>query len=291
MRARGITAGRDTLLHVLILKWVNMWGMEKTGPRVRLFLILWGAGMAGVLSFLLVDLEALIALVPMTEEQRQAMPPWFIIKLASVVQPAVLMTIAVLVGLWLAPKVGLHAPASEALAEGRSFWDELRPQVVPGIIAGIFSGIAIAGSWAIARPFVSAEFAARAEGFNKAMPAAVRFLYGGLTEEILLRWGVMTLFVWVVWRVLGKRAEGPASWILVASIFASALLFGIGHLPVASLLAGGELTLPISIYIIAANSLFGIVAGFLYWKRGLESAMIAHIFTHVVLLAAVLISM
>ena len=259
--------------------------------KKRLFLILWAAGMTGVLSFLLVDLEALIALVPVSEEQRQAMPPWFVIKLASVVQPGVLTTIAVLVGLWLAPKVELHAPASEALAERREFWIELRPQVVPGIITGIFSGIAIAGSWAIARPFVSDEFAARAEGFNKVMPGAVRFLYGGLTEEVLLRWGVMTLFVWVLWRLVGKRTERPAGWIFVASILASALLFGVGHLPVASLLAGGELTLPLSIYIIAANSLFGIVAGLLYWKRGLESAMIAHIFAHIVLLAAVVFAM
>jgi hypothetical protein len=257
----------------------------------RLFLILWAAGMAGVLSFLLVDLEALVALVPVPEEQRQSMPPWFVLKLASVVQPGVLTTIAVLVGLWLAPKVGLHAPASEALAGRRDFWDELRPQVVPGIIAGIFSGIAIAGSWGIARPWVSDEFAARAESFNKMMPAVVRFLYGGLTEEVLLRWGVMTLFIWVLWRLLGKRAERPAGWIFVLSILASALLFGIGHLPIASLLAGGELTVSLAIYVIAANSLFGIVAGFLYWKRGLESAMIAHIFTHVMLLAAVVFAM
>ncbi len=265
--------------------------MKGTSRSVRLCLILWAAGMAGVLSFLLVDLEALIALVPVPEEQRRSMPPWFVIKVASVVQPAVLTTIAVLVGVWLAPKLGLHAPASEAFAERRNFWDELRPQVVPGIIAGIFSGIAIAGSWAIAKTLVSAEFAARAEGFNKMMPAVVRFLYGGLTEEVLLRWGVMTLFVWIFWRIVGRRAERPAAWIFVVSIFASALLFGIGHLPIASLLAGGELTVPISIYIIVANSLFGVVAGFLYWKRGLESAMIAHIFTHVVLLTAVLTTM
>jgi hypothetical protein len=259
--------------------------------KKRLFLILWVAGLVGVLSFLLVDLDALIALVPVPDEQRQAMPPWFVLKVASVLQPALLTTVSVLLGLWLAPKVGLHAPASEAWAERRGFWDELRPQVVPGIIAGIFSGIAIAGSWALARPFVSAEFAARAEGFNKLMPAVVRFLYGGLTEEVLLRWGVMTLLVWVLWRLIGKGTERPEGWIFVASILASALLFGIGHLPIASLLAGDELTIPLAIYIIAANSLFGIVAGFLYWKRGLESAMIAHIFTHVMLLAAVVFAL
>jgi hypothetical protein len=258
--------------------------------KKRLFLILWAAGMVGVLSFLLVDLEALIAMVPLPEDQKQEMPPWLVIKLASVVQPGVLVTAAVLLGMWLAPKVGLHAPASEAWAEHQSFWNELRPQIVPAIIAGVFSGAAIAAMWVIAKPSMTEEFVARAEGFNKLMPAAVRFLYGGLTEEVLLRWGVMTLFVWVLGRLLGKSAERPAAWIFVVSIFTSALLFGIGHLPVASMLAGG-LTPSITLYVIAANSLFGIVAGFLYWKLGLESAMIAHIFTHVVLLAAVMLAL
>jgi hypothetical protein len=58
-----------------------------------------------------------------------------------------------------------------------------------------------------------------------------------------------------------------------------------GHLPIAFVLGGG-LTMPMVIYVVAANSLFGIVAGFLYWRIGLEAAMIAHIFVHVVLLAA-----
>ena len=102
---------------------------------------------------------------------------------------------------------------------------------------------------------------------------------------------MMTLLVWVLWRLLGERSGRPAAWIFVTCIFASALLFGIGHLPVASMLAGGELTVPLSIYIVAANSLFGIVAGFLYWKQGIESAMIAHIFTHVILLGAVVFAL
>ena len=260
--------------------------MKTTDRKVRLFLILWTAGIAGVLSFLLVDLETLIAMVPLPEGEKPAMPQWFLLKIASVAQPAVLTTAAVLLGMWLAPKVELHAPAFEAWAESKRFWEELRPQIVPAMIAGLISGVVLAAIWVVAKPSMTDEFVARAEGFNRLMPAAVRFLYGGLTEEVLLRWGVMTLFVWILWRVLGKKAERPAAWIFVVSIFASALLFGIGHLPVASLLAGG-LTLPITIYVIAANSLFGIVAGFLYWKRGLESAMIAHIFTHVVLFAAV----
>ena len=63
-----------------------------------------------------------------------------------------------------------------------------------------------------------------------------------------------------------------------------------GHLPIASMLAGG-LTAPLVIYVITANSIFGIVAGFLYWRRGLEAAMIAHISTHLVLISAIYLAL
>ena len=252
--------------------------------KKRLFGVLWVCGMAGVLSLLAIDFGAVVAMIPGTANSE--MPHWVVLKLASVAQPTVLVTLAVLAGVWLAPKVGLHAPAAEAFAARRGMWDALGPQVLPGILAGVFSGIVLVASWALARPWMAYEFAARAESFNRIMPAAVRFLYGGLTEEILLRWGMMTFLVWLIWRVLAKSAEWPAPWMFVVSIVGSALLFGAGHLPVASMLAGG-LTVPLAVYVVAANSFFGIVAGLLYWRSGLEAAMIAHVFAHVVLLAAV----
>jgi membrane protease YdiL (CAAX protease family) len=100
----------------------------------------------------------------------------------------------------------------------------------------------------------------------------------------------MTFLVWLPWRLFQKGEGTPKGAFVVAAIFISAILFGIGHLPVASLLAG-ELTLHLAAYVITANSVFGIVAGFFYWKRGLESAMIAHMFAHVVLIIAIAFSL
>ena len=255
-------------------------------PRTRLFLIAWLAGMAGILSFLLVDLNALINALPMPEGRQRPQIPMWLIQILAVIQPGVLMTLAVLIGVWLAPKLGLHSPAAEAIGERRPFLPALRPQVLPAIITGLLSGLAIVACWLLVKPFLTPEFIARAEAFNVMMPPITRFLYGGLTEEVLLRWGVMTLFVWVLGKVLGRRENTPSSAWFVIGIFASALLFGAGHLPIASALGGG-LTVPLTIYVITANSIFGIVAGFLYWKRGLESAIIAHMFVHVVLIAAI----
>jgi len=255
--------------------------------KKRLFWILWAAGVLGVLSFLFVDLSALIAAVPRTPgEPPVELPPLALLKVVSLIQPAVLVTIAVVVGVWLAERVGLHAPAAEALARRDDFFSALKPQILPGVLAGLSSGVAIVATWVIAKPFLTSEFIARAQDFNKFLPHITRFLYGGFTEEVLLRWGVMTFLVWLAWRLLQKGEGRPKAIYVVAAIGLSAVIFGAGHLPIASMLSGG-LTLPLTIYVITANSIFGIAAGFLYWRQGLESAMIAHIFTHVVLILAI----
>lgn len=255
--------------------------------KARLFWILWASGFAGVLSFLLVDLSALIASIPLPPgEPPVELPHPALLKVVSTIQPTVILTLAVLAGVWLAGRVGLHAPAAEAAARGDGFFPALKLQIVPGVLAGLASGVAIVLTWVIAKPFLSAEFVTRAEDFNKFVPHIVRFLYGGLTEELLLRWGVMTLLVWAAWRLLQKGEGPPTAAYFVGAILTSAVLFGVGHLPIASMLSGG-LTLPVVIYVITGNSIFGIVAGFLYWKKGLEAAIIAHMSAHLVLITAI----
>lgn len=257
----------------------------------RLFLVLWLAGLAGVMSLLLVDLNALIAVLPQPQgAPPPELPPPALLKLVTLIQPAVLMSFAVVIGIWLAPQVGLHAPVAEAIAERKSFTLALLHQFLPGVIPGLLSGVAIVLSWIIAKPFLPVEFLSKADEFNRLIPHAVRILYGGFTEEILLRWGLMTFLVWLPWQLSQRGADQPKAIYFVAAIVVSSIFFGIGHLPIASVLAGG-LTIPIVAYVVTANSIFGIVAGFLYWRRGLESAMFAHIFAHVVLIAAIYLAL
>jgi hypothetical protein len=254
--------------------------------RRRLFFTLWIPGMVGVLSLLLIDLAPLIAALPLSETQTRELPPPMLLKLLSIVQPTILMTLAVFVGMWLAPRIGLSAPAAEAFAAGEPWLPRLRRQLASGVTFGLVGGVLIVLSWVLMRPFLSGEFAAKAEAFNQSVPHAVRFLYGGFTEEILLRWGFMTLLVWILCRLMDNGHARPSSTSVVSAIFVSSLLFGLGHLPVASMLNGG-LDAPIVVYVTLANSLFGIIAGLLYWKRGLESAMIAHMMAHLVMIVAI----
>ncbi|HRI49762.1 MAG TPA: CPBP family glutamic-type intramembrane protease [Pseudomonadota bacterium] len=71
-------------------------------------------------------------------------------------------------------------------------------------------------------------------------------------------------------------------------ILLAALIFGAGHLPAAAAL------LPITPLFLARtlvlNGLVGTVCGWLFWRRGLEAAMIAHLSADLVLHVAVPLS-
>lgn len=251
--------------------------------RTKLAAFLFLAGFAGILSFLLVDLSALIAILPATDGTK--LPSPWLLKLLSLIQPTLLVGVAVFVGVFLAPKVNLSAPAFEALAQGKSFIAALKPQIIPGVIAGLIAAVVIILSWALFRLFLSAEFVARAEAFNRLVPLPTRLLYGGITEEILLRWGLLTLLVWAAWRVFQRGRRQPGAACFLGAILISSIVFGVGHLPVAVAI-GGPLTLPIVLYVITANSVFGLIAGYLYWRKGLEAAIVAHMVAHVGLVSA-----
>lgn len=254
-----------------------------SGTKTRLFLVLFLLGFTGVASLLLIDVSAIVALLPPTIDIPTITPT---LKLLSLVQPTLILVVAVLSGVALARRVGLSAPAAEALAAGGDVFTPLRPQLAPGVLGGLAGAICIILISLLIKPFLAAPAIDRIGKFSRILPVPTRILYGGITEELLLRWGLMTLIVWAAWRVLQKGQNHPMSAYFVGAIVLSSLVFGAGHLPVAYMLLpdffGGALVL----FVILANSAFGVVAGYLYWKRGLESAMIAHIFCHLALALA-----
>jgi Type II CAAX prenyl endopeptidase Rce1-like len=238
-----------------------------------LALALFLLGLIGVLSILTMN-------IPIPEEHQakllQRFTP-FQIKLLTLGNPTFLLMVFVLIGVSLHEKVNLHAPIIE------NFIDKKRGNIPDGILkygalGGLLAGILIVLVAAIFQPLLPAEFIEFGKKLNPSL--AARFLYGGITEEILMRFGLMTLFVWVISKIT-KNLHDNIYWI---GLFLAAVLFGLGHLPIA-FTAVENPTFPLFFYILSGNMLGGMVFGWLYWKKGLETAMIAHIVTHVVMVA------
>jgi len=240
-------------------------------PRLRLGLLLWSAAMVGAIA---VTAGVLPQLSTMTSVPLPG--PLWLIGLAGVAQSGLLIALTVWAGVALASSVGLRAPAFEAAVTRQPAMRVLKPQILPGFIVGVLGGLWLFASF---RLFLPTAITTVVTQFNP--PLYARVIYGGITEEVLLRWGLMTAFTWLAWRFLqGKR--GPVNPSLVwLAIFLSALLFGAGHLPVAHFLVG-SLNAQVVLFVVGVNASFGVLFGWLYWHRGLESAMIAHAVTHLV---------
>jgi len=100
---------------------------------------------------------------------------------------------------------------------------------------------------------------------------------------------MVSLLAWLISRVW-KDAEGkPTAGGMWLVIIVASVLFGLGHLPATAQLA--PLTPLLVTRAIILNGVAGLAFGYLYWKRGLESAMLAHfsadILLHVILVLLV----
>ena len=206
----------------------------------------------------------------------------------QVIQNAILFAVAIFGGLFFAGRVGLGTPILNSLTQGESVTDKVRASLPLSIVLGVVTTLIMLGlEFFYFQPAMLKELGDTANALNlqTSQPAAWKgFLasfYGGIAEEILLRLFVMSFFVWLG-RFLSKTGDGkPTSAVFWIANLLAAILFGLGHLPTVALLV------PLTALVIARtddlNGLIGVVCGWLYWKRGLESAMISHFSADLVL--------
>lgn len=230
-------------------------------------------GLIGTASMLLAPLEQ-IAPTDMN---------WLLLRLLSTVQPFILVLAFAALGLWAAPKLGLDAPAVRAWAEGRPILPALRPQLAPAIVAGLAVAALLVLFWIMVRALPAAS-----PLLAFTLPLATKLLYGGIVEELLLRWGIMSLFVWTAWR-LGGRGTPVPNYCYWVGMVAAALLFAVGHLPMLHFLLPDPPRVMI-LMVIVGNALPGLLFGWLFWRRGLEAAMIAHALAHLFSMIAIAIA-
>jgi hypothetical protein len=245
------------------------------GTERKLFLILLIACIFGTIAVLPYTLT-------LQGELLQNLPvPLYVLLAAQLVQAIVLFGVATFVGLHLARKVGLGLPILEGWLEGREVKSYLKSILGISIGLGILAGILIIGL-DLLFSFAGVPINLTQASINP--PAWQGFLasfYGGINEEVLLRLFVMTLIAWMIFKIKSTEEGKPSNTGMWLAIIIAAVIFGIGHLPAVMVLT--TLTPLVIARTIILNAVGGIIFGWLYWKKGLESAMISHFSADIVL--------
>lgn len=250
----------------------------------KTFFILWGAVVFGVIAIIPYTLELQSGIL-----QDLDLPiPLPLLITIQIVQNSVLFGVVIALGLFFANRIGLGLPILEARLRGETVADKVRAILPVSIIVGAVASLLILGlELAFFQPALVRELGDSADALNlqTGQPAAWKgFLasfYGGIVEEVLLRLFIMSLFAWIG-SFINKSSDGkPTSAVIWIANILAAVLFGLGHLPATATLL--PLTPLVITRAIVLNGLAGIGFGWLYWKRGLESAMIAHFSADIVL--------
>jgi membrane protease YdiL (CAAX protease family) len=242
------------------------------------FLALFVFGLIGIIFLI-------PSLFPLIEEQLKSIPnppdiPLALLVGLSLINPLILLAVAVLVGLATAPKTGL---VSYLYLWINGQWKGSNAKSFKKAIpVGIFSGVAVA----VILFFLELAFqpylpeALQITAGSRTVAATISGIsYGGITEELLLRWGMMSLLVWSFWKLFQYSRKTPSAAVFWISIVISSLLFAAGHLGATALMA--PLTAAVWARMFLLNGIAGMVFGWLYWRKGLEVAMVAHALVHI----------
>lgn len=201
--------------------------------------------------------------------------------LAQSFESIVEFSIAILIGLYLMRKVGFDLPILNAWLAGKK--DEAKRNLRSILRLSVGLGV-LATALITVLSLLYVPFHSLVQQSGVSVPLWQSFLaifYGGVGEETLFRLFLMTLLVWISFKIKKTSSGKPTSLGIWLAIIISAIIFGLGHLPVASTYVSINTTTITEA--IVNNGIVGIICGWLYWKKGFESAMIAHFSADVVL--------
>lgn len=176
--------------------------------------------------------------------------------LLTTVQAALLYAVILGFSFWIVPKTDLQPFA---------FTQPWSAIVYPGVFFGGMVGLILI----VLDRIVFAESRLSGSPATPFWVGALASLYGGLNEEVLLRLFLLSL----VYFILSKTGKNRTTLLWMATV-ATALIFGLGHLPAASQLV--TLNSFETFRILLLNGIPGIFFGWLYWSKSFYTAALAH---------------
>lgn len=232
----------------------------------KLFFILWITSIIGgtfVIPYVLTNplMASVLSRIPL---------PTFIA--VVLLQSAIYFGVSVFLGLWLGEKVGLGAPFLAARMQGKPL-PGFRPLAWLALGIGSSAGVLI---FILDRHILTLfiQSITSVQDNSSWWSRLLACFYGGFNEEIVMRFALMTLLVWVSWKIKSTPENKPTKVGVWIAIITASVVFGLLHLPMTGKMV--VITPLVIVRAIALNSLLGVPCGWLYWRKGLEAAIMAH---------------
>ena len=216
-----------------------------------------------LLIAILISLPGLLALVTLVT------PPPGIPAIALSVNPLVLLFVFTLGGCFAAPRMSLK---SQLFLGDAQFPAQLLFFLLLGAVVGLVLGVLDQTTASLWRPDGS-ELKTLFEGADLAN-LTIGIFYGGITEEIIMRWGLLSLVA------LGLSKLSHHHLALQMAVVLTAVLFAAGHVPALFLVSPepGSLAL---VRTFGLNLIAGLLFGYAFTRTSLEGAFSAHMGLHV----------
>lgn len=242
------------------------------------FAILFAAALIGDLAVLPYVLQLVRAASRRTGKPLKMSVPKLLI--IAFLQTAILLGIAIVVGLLTAHSIGLGAPYLEAALAGNAVGPAFLQILAAAIALGALGGAVLTFLDLILLPHLPASLLDTARGISLWQNFIASF-YGGLAEEFLMRLCGFSLLAWLLSRIWSTPQGLPTDAVFWIANIVVSVLFGIGHMPALRNVVDKVTPLLIARALVL-NGIVGLLYGWLYWQHGLEAAVVAHFATDIV---------
>jgi hypothetical protein len=200
----------------------------------------------------------------------------------QIASQVLLYGVAIWVGLSFANSIGLGLPVLESALRHEPLRERVSLLVPLSIALGVLGALLVVVlDVYVFHPALIADLGSAAAPLTVRSPTTPTWwqgllasFYGAFDEEPLFRLCVLSFLAWLGRFVSGPPAGRPPLAVFWTANILAAILFGLGHLLATPALV--PLTPLVVIRAVVLNGVIGIAAGYLYFTRGLESAMLSH---------------
>lgn len=239
--------------------------------HLQFSLFLFFLGIIGISSLLLMPFNYSLLPKEAVVELKERFSE-FQLRIMATLNPLILLVGSIVIGLFVYRKDSSRSYIQSLFFKDRSYNISLGNTVLSGIIYGIVVSIVITILYYFLRENKNILIL---ESTSPNLPIITKILYGGITEEIIVRWGWLSLVYVVLLKIIKTEKYSKVFAILISSF-----LFGLGHL--GNILFMGDIDLLFVItYIVVLNFLIGIPLGYLFLKKNIEASIIAHATFHI----------